>query len=96
MSKEKLKNAIIETIKAWQDVDKSGEIDVDNGNVDRFIKDLMNDIDRDYKGVDINKLDIQIEKEISDHKMLKELGADNRMYVAGKITGLKKAKELLS
>lgn len=95
MSKVNLLEEIIQTIRSWQDEDRNGEISVDNGNIECFINDIGNVIDANCKELDVNKIDIEIEKAVEEHKMLKELGADNLMFAAGKIIGLKAAKELL-
>ena len=96
MSKNKIINSVVDSIKAWQD-EETGAVNIDNGNINVFVKEITEDINRNYKECDIGKIDIELEKATEEYRLLKELNSEvSYSYLEGKIVAFQTIKKMLS
>ncbi|NFL39657.1 hypothetical protein [Clostridium botulinum] len=59
------------------------------------IESIISDLRNNFEDFDVQKIDHEINKAKNEYSELRELGASSVMYTAGKIMGLKIAKEII-
>lgn len=90
MKKSDIYECIRDTVYFWQ------EKLVDNiDKEDLVIEGIISDLKNNFEDFDVSGIEHEIDKATSEYKELEKLGTNSLMYVAGKIMGLKIAKEII-